>query len=123
MLESTWLLKTYRSKIKLKPTQAFVEKFFPFIRNLKKSKRMLLDPILQIIKYITISEGSLSVGIFSPQEVMIVTIRESARSFALIHNHPSSAPIPSQKYFEVTDRFDQTEKIIGIHSVDHIIIE
>jgi DNA repair protein RadC len=53
---------------------------------------------------------------------MAPKIRESATSFSLIHNHPSGKPTPSQKYFEVTDRLNQTGKIIGIHIVDHIII-
>ena len=53
---------------------------------------------------------------------MTSNIRESATSFALIHNHPSGKPTPSPKYFEVTDRLNQTKKIIGIDIVDHIII-
>jgi DNA repair protein RadC len=53
---------------------------------------------------------------------MTPTIRESAKSFSLIHNHPSGKPTPSQKYFEVTDRLNQIGKIIGIHIVDRIII-
>ena len=110
--------------IKLKSSQAFVEKFFPFLRNLKKEivKIVLLEPKLQLIKDLTISKGSLNVGIFQPREVMTPTIRESATSFSLIHNHPSGKPTNSQKYFEVTDRLNQTRKIIGTHIVDHIII-
>jgi DNA repair protein RadC len=53
---------------------------------------------------------------------MTPTIRESATSFSLFDNHPSGKPTPNQNYFEVTDRLNQTEKIIGIHIVDHIII-
>jgi len=53
---------------------------------------------------------------------MIPTIRESATSFSLIHNHPNGKPNPSQKYFEVTGRLNQTGNIIGTHIVDYIII-
>jgi DNA repair protein RadC len=111
-------------KIKLKSSQAFVEKFFPFLRNLNKEivKIVLLEPKLQLIKDLTISKGSLNVGIIQPREFMIPKIRESATSFSLIHNHQNGKPNPSQKYFEVTDRLNQTGKIIGIHIVDHIII-
>ena len=48
--------------------------------------------------------------------------RESAASFALIHNHPSGDPTPSQQDFEITHRLNKTGKIVGIHMVDHIII-
>ena len=57
-----------RAKIKLKSCQAFVEKFFPFLRNLKKEivKIVLLEPKLQLIKDLTILKGSLNVGIVQP---------------------------------------------------------
>jgi DNA repair protein RadC len=57
--------KPTRVNIKLKSSQAFVEKFFPFLRNLKKEivKIGLLEPKLQLIKDLTISKGSLNVGI------------------------------------------------------------
>jgi DNA repair protein RadC len=111
-------------KIKLKSSQAFVENFFPFLRNLKKEivKIMLLEPKLQLIKDLTISKGSLNVGIVQHREVMTPTIRKSATSFSLIHNHPSGKPTTSQKYLEVTDRLNQTRNIIRIPNIAHIII-
>jgi len=111
-------------KLKLKSSQAFVDQFSPFLKSLKKEivKIVLLDPKLQYIKDLTISEGSLNASIVHPREVMIPAIRESAASFALIHNHPSGDPAPSQADFEITHRLNKTGKIVGIHMVDHIII-
>ncbi len=111
-------------KTKLKSSQAFVEQFSPFLKNLKKEvvKIVLLDNKLQLIKDLTISEGSLNASIVHPREVMIPAIRESAASFALVHNHPSGDPSPSQKDIEITHRLNQTGKIVGIPMVDHIII-
>jgi DNA repair protein RadC len=111
-------------KIKLKSSQVFVEKFFSFLRNLKKEivKIMLLDPKLQLIIDLAISKGSLNASIVHPSELMTSKTRESATSFGLIHNHPSGETTPAKKYFEVTDRLNQIGKIIGIHIVDHIII-
>jgi DNA repair protein RadC len=111
-------------KNKLKSSRAFVDQFSPFLKNLKKEivKIVLLDPKLQYIKDLTISEGSLNASIVHPREVMIPAIRESAASFALIHNHPSGDPTPSQQDFEITHRLNKTGKIVGIHMVDHIII-
>ena len=56
-------------KIKLKSSQVFVEKKFPSLRNLKKEivKIVLLEPKLQLIKDLTISKGSLNVGIVQPR--------------------------------------------------------
>jgi DNA repair protein RadC len=116
--------KTTGVKSKLKFSHAFVEKFFPFLKNLKKEilKIVFLEPKLQLIKDLTISKGSLNVGIMQPRKVMNPTIRAPVTTFTLIHNHPSGKPTPSPKYFEVTDRLNQTKKIIGIDIVDHIII-
>ncbi|MBT5262225.1 MAG: DNA repair protein RadC, partial [Nitrospina sp.] len=116
--------KPANTKIKLKSSRAFVDQFSPFLKNLKKEivKIVLLDPKLQYIKDLTISEGSLNASIVHPREVMIPAIRESAASFALIHNHPSGDPTPSQQDFEITHRLNKTGKIVGIHMVDHIII-
>jgi DNA repair protein RadC len=83
---------------------------------------VLLNPKLQLIKDLTISKGSLNASIVQPSEVMTPTIRESTTSFVLIHNHPCGDPTPSQKYFKITHRLNQTGKIIRIHIVDHIII-
>lgn len=116
--------KTSGKKIKMKSSRVFFEHFSPFLKNLKKEivKIVLLDPKLQFIKEITISEGSLNASIVHPREVMIPAIKESAASFAVIHNHPSGDPTPSQQDFEITHRLSKTGKIIGINMVDHIII-
>ena len=123
-VEKCMASKTTGVKIKLKFSQAFVEKFFTFLRNLKKEivKIVLLEPKLQLIKDLTLSKGSLNVGIVQPRKVMNPTIRESTTSFALMHNHPNGKPTPIHKYFEVTVRLNQTQNIIGIHIIDHIII-
>ena len=116
--------KTSEKKIKMISSRDFFEYFSPFLKNLKKEivKIALLDLKLQFIKEITISEGSLNASIVHPREVMIPAIKESAASFALIHNHPSGDPTPSQKDLEITHRLIQAGKIIGINMVDHIII-
>ena len=56
-------------KVKLKSSQAFVEQFSPFLKYLKKEivKIVLLNPKLQLIKDLTISKGSLNVGIVQPR--------------------------------------------------------
>lgn len=116
--------KSSGKKSKMRSSRVFFEHFSPFLKNLKKEivKIALLDPKLQLIKEITISEGSLNASIVHPREVMIPAIKESAASFALIHNHPSGDPTPSQSDLEITHRLNKTGKIIGINMVDHIII-
>ena len=108
----------------MKSSRVFLEYFSLFLKNLKKEivKIVLLNPKLQLVKEITISEGSLNASIVHPREVMIPAIKESAESFALIHNHPSGDPKPIQQDLEITHRLSKTGNTIGINMVDHIII-
>ena len=75
-----------------------------------------------MIKDINISAGSLNSSIVHPCEVMIPTIKESAASILLIHNHPSGNPAPSSATIETTHRLSKTGKIIGIKLSDQTII-
>lgn len=111
-------------RVKMLCSQDFVNYFSPFLRRLKKEvvKIALLNPKLQIIKDITVSEGSLNSSIVHPREVMIPAIKESAASIVMIHNHPSGDPTPSQQDMQITHRISKTGHIIGIKLLDHIII-
>ncbi|MCH8156498.1 MAG: DNA repair protein RadC [Nitrospinae bacterium] len=112
------------NKTKMQSARDFVDLYAPFMRHLKKEivKVVLLDPKLQVIRDMTISEGSLNSSIVHPREVMIPAIKDSAASFVLIHNHPSGDPSPSQQDIEITHRLRKTGEIVGIKLVDHIII-
>ena len=108
----------------MRSSRDFFELFSPFLRNLKKEvvKVALLDPKMNLIKERTVSEGSLNVSIVHLREVMIPAIKESAAAIALVHNHPSGDPMPSQQDIEITHRISKTGQIIGIKLVDHVII-
>jgi len=111
-------------KIKMLCARDFADQYGPFLRNLKKEvvKAVLLDMKSQVIKDITISEGSLNSSVVHPREVMVPAIKESAASLVLIHNHPSGDPSPSQSDLEITHRLQKAGEIIGIKLLDHIII-
>jgi DNA repair protein RadC len=102
-------------KIKLKSSQAFVEKFFPFLRNLKKEilKIMLLDPKLQLIIDLAISKGSLNANIVHPRKLMTSKTRKPATSFGLIPNHPSGEPTTAKKTSKLLIDSTKSEKLSG----------
>ena len=112
------------SKEKMQCSQDFVTLYAPFLKNLKKEvvKVVLLNLKLNVIRDLTISEGSLNASIVHPREVMVPAIKESAASIVLIHNHPSGDPTPSQADIEITHRVTKAGDIIGIKLLDHIII-
>ncbi len=109
---------------KMKSCQAFVDSYAPFLKNLRKEivKVVLLNTKLNIIKDVTVSEGSVDASILHPREVMTPAIKESAAKIVLIHNHPSGDPTPSRADIEITHRVSKAGEIVGIPLVDHIII-
>lgn len=109
---------------KMNSCQSFVDLYAPFLKNLRKEivKVVLLNQKLNIIRDLTISEGSVDASIVHPREVMIPAIKESATRIVLIHNHPSGDPTPSQADIEITHRVSKAGEIIGIKLIDHIII-
>lgn len=69
-----------------------------------------------------ISIGSLNASLVHPRETFKGLIRRSCASCILVHNHPSSDPLPSDEDILLTKQLVECGKIIGIEVLDHIII-
>ena len=75
-----------------------------------------------IIKQEVISVGSLSANVVHPREVFRTACVVSASSIIVAHNHPSGDPAPSREDIELTKKFAEAGKMIGIELLDHIIL-
>ncbi|MFD0957971.1 RadC family protein [Paenibacillus chungangensis] len=69
-----------------------------------------------------ISIGSLSAAIVHPREVMKASIRRSAASIILAHQHPSGDPTPSPEDIQLTKRLVEAGEVCGISVLDHVIV-
>lgn len=85
-------------------------------------KIILLNTKNQVIAVEDISVGSLNSSIVHPREIFSPSIKKSAASLILVHNHPSGDPAPSREDLEVTKRLSEGGKILGIKILDHIVI-
>lgn len=96
----------------------------PRLQHLRKEvfKAILLDTKHQMLKDVTVSEGSLSASLVHPREAFLPAIKESAAAVIFLHNHPSGDPTPSTEDKELTQRLAEVGQIVGIHVLDHIII-
>lgn len=83
---------------------------------------LLLDSGNRIIKEVEISVGSVDSSIVVPREAFYDAVRESAAAVIFVHNHPSGNSKPSAEDLAVTKRLMETGKIIGIKTLDHIVI-
>lgn len=111
-------------KFKVTAPQDLVGYFQPRLQHLRKEvfKAILLDTKHQMLKDITVSEGSLSASLVHPREAFLPAIRESAAAVIFLHNHPSGDPTPSTEDRELTQRLAEVGRLVGINVLDHIII-
>ena len=96
----------------------------PELYGLKKEYLIcvFLDSRRNVLKYETISIGSLNSSIIHPREIFRAAIEESSAAIILVHNHPSGNPNPSNDDIEITKQIIEAGIIIGIDVLDHIII-
>ena len=83
---------------------------------------VLLDAKHQVIRGVTVSEGSLTLSIVHPREVFIPAMRASAAADIFLHNHPSGDPTPSQEDRVLTARLVSAGSLLGIQVLDHLIV-
>ena len=111
-------------RLKVTSPQDLVNYFQPRLQHLRKEvfKAVLLDTKHQMLKDVTVSEGSLSASLVHPREAFLPAIKESAAAVIFLHNHPSGDPTPSTEDKELTLRLAEVGQLVGISVLDHIII-
>jgi DNA repair protein RadC len=110
--------------LKVTSPQDLVNYFQPRLQHLRKEvfKAVLLNTKHQMLKDVTVSEGSLSASLVHPRKAFLPAIKESAAAVIFIHNHPSGDPTPSTEDKELTLRLAEVGQLVGISVLDHIII-
>ena len=75
------------------------------------------------IKYIElVSLGTLNAALVHPREVFRMAILQASSSIITVHNHPSGDPEPSEEDIKLTRRLCEAGRILGIETLDHIIV-
>lgn len=104
------------------------QEVFEYIRNTVEDLDrehfciLLLNSRNRVVGKEIVSMGSLDASIVHPREIFRNSIKKSAASIVLVHNHPSGDPTPSDDDMEVTKRLVEAGRILGIHVVDHVVI-
>lgn len=69
-----------------------------------------------------ITRGDLTSSIVHPREIFKRAILANAKSFFLIHNHPSGNPEPSGSDKQITRIIRDAGELMGIDLLDHLIV-
>jgi DNA repair protein RadC len=91
---------------------------------------VLLNTKQQLIKVISVGEGTLNEVPTHPREIFKPAIVYSAYSFILVHNHPSGYaasgisgdPSPSEADLRLTRGILEAGRILQLQLIDHVII-
>lgn len=70
----------------------------------------------------TLHIGTLNSSVAHPRDAFQHALLNNAASIMIAHNHPSGDPTPSKEDIDVTKRYVDAGKIIGIQVLDHIIL-
>ena len=95
-------------------------------RAIKDSAQELLIGVylnadLEVLSYDTLSVGGESVTLVIPQEIFGRAFVMRAKSFILIHNHPSGDPTPSDADRKVIEALKEQSAIMNMTFLDFII--
>ena len=77
---------------------------------------------LNLIGYFEVSHAVLDHTIAHPREIYKRALLCNASSVALLHNHTSGNPTPSQSDYDATTRVASAGRIIGVDLLDHIVV-
>ena len=83
---------------------------------------LLLDTRHGLLEEAEISRGSLNESIAHPREIFKPAIAKGAYAVAVVHNHPSGDPQPSEADRRLTRRLAEAGTLLQIPLVDHVII-
>lgn len=98
--------------------------FMPMLRFQKQEYLMCiyLNNRGKVLKMETISMGTIEGSNFYPREVFKGAIATSASAIALVHNHPSGDPTPSDLDIQASEKLKEGGELLGIKIMDHVIV-
>lgn len=76
----------------------------------------------QLIRFETVSIGTLSASLVHPREVFAPAITATAAALIVAHNHPSGDCSPSPEDKSATRRLKDSGELLGIPLLDHLIV-
>lgn len=117
------VVKEHEMRAKIDNPQKVVNFIVKEICDLDREALVILnlDTAGAAINYQVVSIGALDRSIAEPREIIKNTILSNARSFIMIHNHPSYSLKPSDSDVDITARMAAVANLMNITLSDHVI--
>jgi len=120
--------KRYKKEKKLDSTITRARDVYQIMDFLKQKKKehmygLYLDTKNKIIeKPELLFIGILDASLIHPREILKHAVKKSAKSFIIVHNHPSGEIEPSEEDIDITERIKHGAELLDITLLDHVII-
>ena len=110
--------------IPLERPELLYEYFAPQLRHLAQEQLIvvMLDTRLRHAGTSVISKGTVDSCSAHPRDILHPVVSRGCYGFALVHNHPSGDPTPSNADLRVTRRVNEAAQLMQVKFLDHIII-
>ena len=86
------------------------------------AKLVILNNRNEIIKIVELTKGGENFTNIPLKDLLVEPIKMHAPKIALIHNHPSGDPTPSDQDIKITKNLKTIAEVLGIELIDHLII-
>ncbi len=98
--------------------------FGPQLRHLPQEQLLvvMLDTRLRHAGTVVISQGTVDSCTAHPRDILRPVVTRGCYGFALIHNHPSGDPTPSNADMRVTRRLLEAADLMQVKLLDHVIV-
>lgn len=115
---------TNYKKIKVKSPVDIARIFMEEMRfeKIEIAKLVILNIRNEIIKIVNLTRGGSNFTNISMKDIMVEPIKMQAPKIALVHNHPSGNPKPSNADIEITRKLNRIATELSIELIDHIVI-
>ncbi|MCI1684008.1 MAG: DNA repair protein RadC [Bacteroides sp.] len=100
------------------------ELFHPLMCDLAQEEFwvLLLNQAARIINKVRVSRGGIDQTTADVRCILREALLQRATQMALIHNHPSGNPNPSNEDQRLTQFVEKAAKVMNIRLIDHVII-
>jgi len=76
----------------------------------------------QVLGIENLYSGSVNAALVRPAEVFSTAVRRNAPQIAVVHNHPSGDPTPSQDDVSITKNLVEAGRLLDVEVVDHLVV-
>lgn len=117
-------LQAHSERAAIHYSKDIYELFHPLMCDLAQEEFwvLLLNQAARIINKVRVSRGGIDQTTADVRCILREALLQRATQIALIHNHPSGNPHPSNEDQRLTQFVEKAAKVMNIRLIDHVII-